>query len=244
MYQSTLDGRFIELDPILAQMLGYSSAPEMIHSVRDIGAEFYVERQVRPQLIDKLLTLGAVCNFETQVYRKDGGTLWVSEYCRLIRDPDGGIAGFRGAFADISLYKRLLDQQTESNLQVVQELAGLKEAVTGASPRCILIKDGTRIKFMETAKIAFIRADGDYIHVHAANGERIMARDRIGNVERRIGNPQFLRISKSALVNVSYIKEMRSRRRGNYDFLLQSGEQLASGPTYRETVKKLLEGLK
>jgi two-component system LytT family response regulator len=108
----------------------------------------------------------------------------------------------------------------------------------------MLIKDGTRIKFMDTAKIAFIRADGDYVHVHAANGERTMARDRIGNVERRIGGSQFVRISKSALVNVSYIKEMRSRRRGNYEFLLQSGEQLASGPTYRETVKKLLDWLK
>src|SRR5690242_9477860 len=104
MYQSTLDGRFIEVDPLFADMLGYTSADEMVENIRDIGAQLYVEHGVRTQLVEKLMADGGVCNFETRLQRKDGDVLWVSEYCRVLRGGDGGVR-FQGAFADISDYK-------------------------------------------------------------------------------------------------------------------------------------------
>jgi len=244
MYQSTLDGRFIEVDPLFADMLGYRSARDMIENIKDIGAQLYAQPDVRLQLIEQLQEHGAICNFETQLLRKDGSPLWVSEYSRVLRAADGSVSRFQGAFADIDYYKSLVLEQAESNQQLAREMAGLRQAILGTGRRRIPVKDGTRVKFMETSKIAFIRADGDYVHVHTINGERTMTRDRISSVARRIDNTLFVRISKSALVNVNYIKEMRSRRRGDYEFIMDSGEQLASGPTYRETVKKLLEELR
>lgn len=241
MYQSSFEGRFTEVDPILAAMLGYDSAGEMIESIRDIGEELYVQPGVRQQLVTRLMSSSAICNFETQVYRKDGEVLWVSEYSRLFRDQGGRVTGFRGAFADISLYRNLLEQQNDSNLHVGRELAALTQTLSNVPPRRILVKDGTSLKFMDTSKVISVRADRDYVHVHSVDSGPVMARDRISDVERRLGGSQFVRISKSALVNVDYLREMRINRRGNYEILLHGGERLVSGPTYRDTIQRLLE---
>ena len=243
MYQSTVDGRFLEVDPLLAAMLGYASADEMIASIQDIATQFYVDPGARRRLMGLVAEQGTVLNFETQVYRKDGDALWVAEYSRPLRAAGGAITGYCGAFADISIYKHVTERLAQAHLQLANEMASLRHTVAG-SRRRILVKDGTRVKFVETSKITFIKADGDYVHVHTAGGERTMARDRISSVERRIDSSIFVRISKSALVNVNYIKELHSRRRGDYVVLLDGGEQLLSGPTYRETMKRLLGELR
>lgn len=229
MYQSTLEGRFIEVDPLFAEMLGYGSPREMVDCIRDIGAQLYVEQGVRGRLLEQLVRDGGISNFESQVYRKDGERLWVAEYCRAVRGGDGRIAHFQGAFVDISPYKELQAEEPA--------------APRPARSRRVPVKDGTRVRFMEAAKIVFIRADGDYVHVHSDGGGHVMARDRIGSLIQRLDAAEFVRISKSAVVNLNYVREMRSRRHGSYEFVMDDGAQLASGPTYGEVVRKLLEAL-
>lgn len=71
-----------------------------------------------------------------------------------------------------------------------------------------------------------------------------MARDRISNLEQRLGAAAFVRISKSLLVNAGHIKEMRPDRRGGFEIVLEGGEQLSSGPAYRENLARLLDELR
>lgn len=244
MYQSTLDGRFIEVDPLFADMLGYGSPREMVENIRDIGAQLYVDQGVRTQLVEQLLECGGVCNFEAQVYRKDGDVLWVSEYARAVRGSDGAVCRFEGAFADISSYKGLLKRQNELNHEIVDGLNSLRHSVGGGGRSRIPVKDGTRVKFMDVASITFVRANGDYVHVHTEGGEHVMARDRISCIERRLDSPAFARISKSVMLNINYVKELRSRRRGGHEFVMDCGTHLASGPTYRHVVRRILDELK
>ncbi|HEX2668331.1 MAG TPA: LytTR family transcriptional regulator DNA-binding domain-containing protein [Gammaproteobacteria bacterium] len=244
MYQSTLDGRFIDVDPLFADMLGYGSSQELVENIRDIGAQLYVDQGVRLQLVEQLLEHGGVCNFEAQVYRKNGEVLWVSEYARAVRGSDGSVSRFQGAFADISSYKGLLKRQAELNHKIVDGLDGLRRSVNGAGRSRIPVKDGTRVKFMDVTRITYVRADGDYVHVYTEGGKHVMARDRISCIERRLDSPAFARISKSVMLNVNYVKELRSRRRGGYEFVMDCGALLSSGPTYREVVRKILDELK
>ena len=87
MYQSTLEGRFLSVDPLFAEMLGYGSAREMMENISDIGAQLYVEPDARTQLLERLMTWGAVSNLENQVYRKDG-RLWHRESLLAEDAPD------------------------------------------------------------------------------------------------------------------------------------------------------------
>jgi PAS domain S-box-containing protein len=237
MYQSTLDGRFIEVDPLFADMLGYRSPQDMLENIKDIGAQLYVERDVRAHLVEELLSRGGICNFETRVYRKDGRKLWVSEYCRTLRGSDGSIARFQGAFADINDYKRAGGDARVPQGPVTPRLA---PAVRG---RRVPVKDGTRIRFMDTSRITYIKADGDYVHVHTEDAGHLMARDKIGSLALRLDSAAFARISKSVVVNLNYVREMRSRRRGSYEFVMDCGTQLPSGPTYGAVVRQILEEL-
>ena len=49
-----------------------------------------------------------------------------------------------------------------------------------------------------------------------------------------------MRINRSVILNLDYVKEMKPRQRGDYEFLLRTGERFASGITYRSTVRQLL----
>jgi PAS domain S-box-containing protein len=241
VYLSTIEGRFVEVDPLLAEMLGYAGPQNLIDHVADIGAQLYVRPESRQQLLEQLLRQGSVCNFESQLYRKDGEVLWVSEFARALRDEQGHITHLRGGIADISLYKRLGIPQLAPSLSVGTQPAASSGALL--QHRRLPVKDGTRIRFIESLKISYVRADGDYVHVHMVGGERTMARDRISNLEQRLGSPAFVRISKSLLVNAGHIKELRPDRRGGFEVSLDSGEQLSSGPAYRENLDRLLAEL-
>lgn len=126
-------------------------------------------------------------------------------------------------------------------------LARLSELATGLSGQSagrLAIKDGTRYKFLELADITHVHADGDYLNVHTVNGERSMIRERMQEMERRLANGSFVRVSRSVMLNLRHLKEMKPRQRGDYEFILKNGEHFASGTTYRSAIKKLIAELR
>jgi class 3 adenylate cyclase len=63
---------------------------------------------------------GSVSDFESQVYRKDGSVIWVSETARAVRDRHGKLLYYEGTVADITDRK-----QAEEALRIEQEKAEL-----------------------------------------------------------------------------------------------------------------------
>ena len=124
------------------------------------------------------------------------------------------------------------------------QLSTLTAGLAGGGADRLAIKDGTRFKFLELGEITHVQADGDYLHVHTANGERSMIRERMQEIERRLAGGMFVRISRSVMLNLNHVKEMKPRQRGDYEFTLKNGQQFASGTTYRETVRNLIAKLR
>jgi PAS domain S-box-containing protein len=91
---------------MLAQIYGYPSAESLISNVTNIANQIYVNPLRRQEFINILLTHDTVSNFESQVYRRDGTKIWISENVRAIREIDGTLAGFEGTVQDISQRKR------------------------------------------------------------------------------------------------------------------------------------------
>ena len=77
IYQSTLEGRFVAANPMMARMLGYASPEELILSLTNIEEQLYVDRNARFEFKRRLGEQGSVETFESQLYRKDGRTIWV-----------------------------------------------------------------------------------------------------------------------------------------------------------------------
>jgi PAS domain S-box-containing protein len=102
LYRSTPDGRFLEANPALARMLGYGSPAELMSSVNDIGAAVYVDPRRRQTFFDLLGWHDRVVDFESEVCRQDGTTIWVSESVSAVRDADGNLLYLEGVATNIT----------------------------------------------------------------------------------------------------------------------------------------------
>ena len=62
----------------------------------------------------------------------------------------------------------------------------------------------------------------------------LCARDPISAIERKVPPDKFVRISRSAIVNIEKIKEIYPRSNGDQDLVLQNGQQLMLSRKYRD----------
>ncbi len=118
IFQSTPQGKFIKVNPALASLYGYESPEEMIESIHDIRSQIYVDPNVYNQFKESMAKNGKVKNLEYQVYRKDGGIIWVEEDARAVRDTTGNLLYYEGIIQEITQRK----QEKENLMRQLQEL--------------------------------------------------------------------------------------------------------------------------
>ena len=105
IYQTTPEGRFISANPALARICGYDSPQELMEQLVDIGAMLYVQPE-RREIFTQSIQRGRVAAFESQVYRKDGKIIWISEHARAVRGEGGQLLFYEGSMIEISKRKR------------------------------------------------------------------------------------------------------------------------------------------
>lgn len=106
IFQTTLDGQYLSANPALARLYGYDTATELIRSIEDIGRQVYVQPKRRSELEIYLKRYGSVQNAESEIYRRDGSTLWVSENIRLVRDAAGNPRYYEGTVQDVTARRK------------------------------------------------------------------------------------------------------------------------------------------
>ena len=103
IFQSTPGrGRYLTVNPSMAQILGYGSETELIVTVKDIAGELFVDPEAHRLFSRALEERGQITGFQTQFYRKDGGIVWVSISARAVRDADGAVLFHEGFFVDVT----------------------------------------------------------------------------------------------------------------------------------------------
>lgn len=102
IFQSSMDGRFLSVNPAMAGMYGYDSPEDMIASVTNISRQIYANSEAREQFRNELLSRGHIQKFEAENKRKDGAHIWVSTNARVVRDAQGTILYFEGFVTDIT----------------------------------------------------------------------------------------------------------------------------------------------
>ena len=136
IFQTSLDGRWLIANPKLAQILGYRSPEELMQTV-EVSDSYYVEPGRRREFIRQMETRGLVNGFESQIYRKDGQIIWISESGRCVRNEHGHLVGFEGTVQDVTERKRAEEslRQSERRLrqqnEVLVELSQLKTIERG-----------------------------------------------------------------------------------------------------------------
>ncbi|MCJ7435113.1 MAG: PAS domain S-box protein, partial [Anaerolineales bacterium] len=96
IFQTTPAGKFFTANPALAHMLGYDSPEELIAGLNNLNSEFYVQPARREEFIRLLSDDGMISNFESEVHRKDGSTIWISENAKTVCNDLGQILYYEG----------------------------------------------------------------------------------------------------------------------------------------------------
>lgn len=102
LYLSSPEGRFLSANPAMARLLGYATPAEMLSCVNDIQHQLYVSPARRGEFFALIQGGDEVTDFESEVYRSDRTTIWVSESVRVVRDATGAIDHFEGVATDIT----------------------------------------------------------------------------------------------------------------------------------------------
>ncbi|HTA31539.1 MAG TPA: LytTR family DNA-binding domain-containing protein, partial [Candidatus Cybelea sp.] len=103
-------------------------------------------------------------------------------------------------------------------------LAGLRSP-TGGVPR-ILVKSSDHILFLKADEIDHIEAAGNYLVLHAGK-DRHIVRDTMAAMETRLGAAGFMRISRSAIVNLNRIGQVEPLvAAGEFCVILKNGARL------------------
>lgn len=112
IFQSSPDGHYITANPALARIYGYSLAEEVTANFTDIE-QLYVDPNRRIEFVRLMEKYGNVSEFESQIYRRDGSIVWISEKAYAVYDENLKLLYYEGLIEDITQRK-----QTEEELRI------------------------------------------------------------------------------------------------------------------------------
>jgi len=109
----------------------------------------------------------------------------------------------------------------ELTVDAAPDAAGARRAPL----RRIGVRNGSRITLVDVESIDWIEADGDYVRIHAGPA-RHLALQRLHALEDALEPGAFVRIHRSALVNVTRIRELHRESDGGGSIVLRDGVRL------------------
>jgi two-component system LytT family response regulator len=86
----------------------------------------------------------------------------------------------------------------------------------------VLLHEQDRILWLAADTIDWIEAAGNYARVHVGK-ESHLIREKISTIEERLDADRFVRVHRSAIVNLDRVREVVPVARGEYDLLLSDG---------------------
>ncbi len=199
IFLTTVDGRYIAANPALARIYGFESSEDLIKSLRDIGRQLYLDVTRRDEFMRQIRARGRVTGFESQVTRRDGAVIWISENARAVNDADGNVLYYEGTVEDITerkLYEARLERQ--ANYDALTGLANrsllndrLEQAIlaaerNGGAPAVVYF-DLDRFKFINDS---LGHPVGDELLCSVADRLRSCVRE--GDTVARLGGDEFV----------------------------------------------------
>jgi PAS domain S-box-containing protein len=127
IFQTSREGKYIAANPALVKMYGYDSFDELAANINNIGTQLYVAPERRAEFIRLMQEHGQVLHFESEIRRRDGTTMWISENVRSIHDDTGAFLYYEGTvddITDIKLAQEKLQRMFETLEQTQRRLEG------------------------------------------------------------------------------------------------------------------------
>lgn len=103
----------------------------------------------------------------------------------------------------------------------------------------IVFKSRGRIVFLPMCDIRWVSAEENYVRIRTST-ETHLLRETMARLQEKLDPEVFLRIHRSSIVNLQYVKEVRTEPDGEYSVVLLNGEKLGMSRSYRARITDLL----
>lgn len=142
--------------------------------------------------------------------------------------------------------------RTRGAMELLSEMQGLLERTTGgwAAPASgpapqkaldkIVIKGDHRVRLLPVEQIIWIAAEGMYVRIHTREGGAHLQRGLLRVIEASLDPRQFVRIHRSAIVNIDLVAELRQDAHGDHVAILRGGTEVRVGRRFKDRLRERL----
>ena len=127
----------------------------------------------------------------------------------------------------------------ERAAQLIEALPQLQKLSSPGHPM-IAIKAKGRILFINPGDVVAVQAEGNYVSLQRESDSYLL-RESISMVAEKLKPYGFIRIHRSALVNTSFVVEIKSYSTGKYGLRVRGGKEYAVTSGYKKNLKPLTE---
>ena len=196
IYQSTLDGEYLEVNPAMLRILGYGSVDDLVGKP-GMWAMIMADNDERQAYEEILERDGSVLNFEFHGRRRDGDVIWCSMNAKVV-DQENGPSFVEGVLEDITERK---------NIELELKRLAMVDSLTGIANRhrffdrldhalAVAKRYGEILAVLFIDLNEFKQVNDTYGHQAGDSllrevAERVQARTRQSDTLARIGGDEF-----------------------------------------------------
>jgi two-component system LytT family response regulator len=107
------------------------------------------------------------------------------------------------------------------------------------APDRVAVRTNGRVVFVKVDEIDWVEASDNYVCLHVGRETHVI-RETMNQLEQRLSGTQFLRVHRSAIVNLDRIRELQPWFRGDYRVILRDGTELTLTKNHREKLESRL----
>jgi two-component system, LytTR family, response regulator len=104
----------------------------------------------------------------------------------------------------------------------------------------IVLKEANRVRLLPVEQISWIQAEGVYVKLHTRDGKAHLQRGLLGTLDSALDENQFVRIHRSAIVNIDMVEELQQDAHGEYVVVLRDRTQVRVGRRFRSRLQARL----
>jgi len=130
-------------------------------------------------------------------------------------------------------------EERKISAELKEFLSGLSQTPSASYAERFAVRSSGDIYFVRTEDIDWIDSQGNYVALHAG-GRKHLVRDTIKSVESKLDPRKFVRVHRSAIINLDRLTKLQPYFHGEYVVTLSDGTTLTSSRGYSDRLRSLL----
>jgi two-component system LytT family response regulator len=136
-----------------------------------------------------------------------------------------------------------MDAGAAELLRQIGELRAQQDAAHSERLRAearFVVRAASKLFFVRAADVDWISGEGNYARLHTGARTHLV-RETLKSVESRLSARQFVRVHRSAIINVDRVAELQPHAHGEYRLTMKDGSRLTSSRAHSANLRSLLK---